>query len=91
MQIVERCPDDDEIAYIKLMPNVDHPMRAFGEFPLDRVPILTMVRCPDGWWRAWGLAVDQFPRLPRGGAAGALAGSVRADAATTARRLSSVR
>ena len=35
MQFVERCPDDDEIAYVKFMPNVDHPMRAFGQAPLD--------------------------------------------------------
>lgn len=61
MQFVERCPDDDAIAYVKFMPNVDHTMRAFGEALLEHVQILTMVRCPDLLWRAWGLAEDHFP------------------------------
>lgn len=61
MQFVERCPDDDNIAYVKFMPNVDQNMRAFGEMPLDDVHILTMVRCPDEWWRAWGLSHNYFP------------------------------
>ena len=61
MQFVERSPDDDDIAYVKFMPNVDHAMRAFGEMPISTARILTMVRCPDGWWRAWGLGVDRFP------------------------------
>lgn len=62
MQFVERCPDDDTIVYVKFMPNVDHAMRAFGEIPLDDVRILTMVRCPDGLWRAWGgLSHNHFP------------------------------
>jgi len=61
MQFVERCPDDDEIAYVKFMPNVDHPMRAFGQAPLEHAYVLTMVRCPDGWWRSWGLSENYFP------------------------------
>ena len=61
MQFVERCPDDDEIAYVKFMPNVEHPMRAFGQAPLDHADVLTMVRCPDGWWRSWGLSENYFP------------------------------
>ena len=61
MQFVERCPDDDEIAYVKFMPNVEHPMRAFGEMPLEHAFVLTMVRCADGLWRAWGLSENHFP------------------------------
>lgn len=61
MQFVERCPDDGEIAYVKFMPNVEHPMRAFDEVPLEHAYVLTMVRCPDGWWRAWGLSENYFP------------------------------
>lgn len=61
MQFVERCPDADHIAYIKFLPNADHPMRAFGEAQLTNVHILTMVLCPDGWWRAWGLSDNYFP------------------------------
>lgn len=60
-QFVERCPDDHTIAYVKFMPNVDHTMRAFGEVPLDDVHVFTMVRGPDGWWRAWGLSHNHFP------------------------------
>ena len=61
MQFVERCPDDDNIAYVKFIPDVDQPMRAFGEMPIQRARILTMVLSPDGWWRAWGLSHDHFP------------------------------
>jgi hypothetical protein len=43
------------------MPDVDHAMRAFVEMPIEGARILTMVLCPDGWWRAWGLTVDHFP------------------------------
>lgn len=61
MQFVARNPDDDNIAYVKFMPNADRAMRAFGEIPISNARILTMVRCPDGWWRAWGLGIDHFP------------------------------
>lgn len=62
MQFVERCPDADDIAYVKFMPNVEHTMRAFGEAPLGKVHILTMILCPDGLWRSWGLSENYFPR-----------------------------
>ena len=65
MQFVDRCPDADDIAYVKFMPNVDHPMRAFGAVPLERAQVLTLVLCPDGWWRAWGLSEDYFPPAAR--------------------------
>ncbi|RIT28087.1 PIN domain-containing protein [Mycobacteroides abscessus] len=61
MQFSERCPDDDTIVYAKFMPNVAHPVRAFGEIPIDSAHILTMVLCPDGLWRAWGLSHNYFP------------------------------
>lgn len=61
MQFVVPCPDDATIAYVKFMPNADHAMKAFGEAPLERVHILTMVLCPDGLWRAWGLSENYFP------------------------------
>ena len=44
------------------MPNVEHPMHAFGVAPLTHVHILTMVLCPDGWWRAWSLSENYFPK-----------------------------
>jgi predicted nucleic acid-binding protein len=61
MQFVERCPDSETITYVKFMPNVEHPMRAFGEVPLAEVHVLTMVLCPDKFWRAWGLSRNYFP------------------------------
>lgn len=60
MQNIEKCPGDDEIVYAKFMPNVDHPMRGFGEAPVEDAKILTLVRCEDGWWRAWSLSTH-FP------------------------------
>lgn len=61
MQYVVRCPEDAEIAYVKFMPDIDQPMRAFQEFPLTQALVLTMVRYPDGYWRAWGLSENSFP------------------------------
>ena len=61
MQFVERCDDDERIAYVKFMPNVDHPMHGFGEAPIANGKVLTMVLCPDGLWRAWGLSENYFP------------------------------
>ena len=67
MQFVERCPDADDVAYVKFMTGADHSMRAFGEVPLRHVYVLTMVRWPDSWWRAWGLS-DRVPALLTSGA-----------------------
>ena len=61
MQFVQECPGDDDIAYVKFLPQVDHPMVSFGAAPLKRVYILTMVRHPEGWWQAWGLSENRFP------------------------------
>lgn len=57
----EPCPGDDDIVYAKFMPNVEHPMRAFAGAPVENAKILTLVRCEDGWWRAWGLSPNYFP------------------------------
>ncbi|WP_239655403.1 hypothetical protein [Mycobacterium riyadhense] len=62
MQFVERCPDGDDIAYVKFLPNPgDHPIRAFGDALLPNVHVLTMRLCSDGWGRAWGLSENYFP------------------------------
>ncbi len=70
MQFVERCPGDDEIRYVKFMPNAEHSMQAFDDYLLEHGYVLTMVLCPDGWWRAWGLSENYFPTSAdvRGGA-----------------------
>ncbi len=34
MQFVERCPGDDDIAYVKFMPNVEHAGVAFAAMPI---------------------------------------------------------
>jgi hypothetical protein len=60
MQFVEPCPDDDSIAYVKFMPNVDHPMQAFAEAAVPNAKVLTMVRCDDGFWRAWALSDNSY-------------------------------
>lgn len=69
MQFVQQCPGADDIAYVKFMPNVDHPMVSFGAAPLKQAYILTLVRRSDRLWVAWGLSENQFPgpeeiRLP---------------------------
>ena len=46
---------------MKFMPNVIHPMHGFGEAPIANGKVLTMVLCPDGLWRAWGLSENYFP------------------------------
>ncbi|MEU3472781.1 PIN domain-containing protein [Rhodococcus sp. NPDC006774] len=66
MQYVETCTDaPDSIAYIKFMPDSGHPMRAFGAVPLTRVQVLTVEKCPDGYWRVWGLSENYFPSAAR--------------------------
>ena len=62
MQFVENCTEaTDSIAYIKFMPDSGHTMRAFGPVLLERVQVLTVVKCPDGCWRVWGLSENHFP------------------------------
>lgn len=60
MQFVERCPDDDAIAYVKFMQGFDYPARLDDE-PDNGLLVLTMVRYGDGIWRAWGLTENYFP------------------------------
>jgi predicted nucleic acid-binding protein len=61
MEFVDECPGHEDISYVKFMPNVEHPLRGFAVAPVDDAKILTMVRCPDGWWRAWGLGPNYYP------------------------------
>lgn len=61
VQFVERCPGDDEIAYIKFMPNATHSAVAFTAAPIEDVKIPTLVLCPDGLWRVWGIRTGRFP------------------------------
>lgn len=66
MQFVEPCPDaPDDIAYAKFMPDTGHPMRSFSAAPLPNAMILTVVRCPDGLWRVWGLSDHYRPSAAR--------------------------
>ncbi|WP_193044365.1 hypothetical protein [Mycolicibacterium baixiangningiae] len=61
MQFPERCPGDDDIAYIKFMPNAEHAAVAFATTPIYDAKILTLLRCADGIWRVWGLSPSRFP------------------------------
>lgn len=57
--------DPDNIAYIRFMPGTGWNMRAFAEVPLSEVRILTLVKCPEGWWRVWGLSTNYQPSANR--------------------------
>lgn len=62
MQSVEESPDEPElIKYVKLIDTGGRAMRSFGEAVLREVYILTVVACPDGWWRVWGLSFNHVP------------------------------
>ena len=66
MQNVHYCDNaPDEIAYIKFTPDTGFPMRAFAGAPLQRVQVLTLVSCPDRWWRVWGISENHFPSARR--------------------------
>jgi len=66
MQNVHYSPNAPEkIAYVKFMPGDEWSMRAFGEAPLESAQILTIVNCPDGWWRVWGVSKNYFPSANR--------------------------
>lgn len=66
MQNVHYCEDaPDEIAYVKFTPDTGFSMRAFAGAPLQQVQILTLVSCPAGWWRVWGISENYFPSARR--------------------------
>lgn len=51
----------ERLAYVRFMPSTGRSMRAFGDFPLDEVQILTVALCADGWWRVWGVSSNHQP------------------------------
>lgn len=57
--------DPDNIAYIRFMPDAGWNMRAFAEVSLPEVRILTLVKCPDRWWRVWGISTNYQPSANR--------------------------
>lgn len=61
MQFVERCPGDDDIAYIKFMPETEHAAVAFATMPIYDAKILTLLNGADRIWRVWGLSPSRFP------------------------------
>lgn len=66
MQNVHYCEEaPDEIAYVKFMLDTGFPMRAFAGAALPEAQILTLVLCPDGWWRVWGLSRNYVPSARR--------------------------
>lgn len=52
---IQRSPGDHSVVYVTFIPNVPHSVLASLDAPTPDVKILTLVRCPDGWWRTWGL------------------------------------
>lgn len=62
---LERDEPADDIAAVKFMRDTGHPMRAFGDAPLDEVMVLTLVLEADGWWRVWGLSQNHVPSNSR--------------------------
>jgi predicted nucleic acid-binding protein len=66
MQNVLYCEDAPaQIVYVKFMPDTGWSMRAFDEAPLEVAQILTLVNCPDSWWRVWGISKNYFPSANR--------------------------
>ncbi|MDZ7885907.1 MAG: PIN domain-containing protein [Mycobacterium sp.] len=61
IESVDRCPDDENVAYVKFLPNVSRSMRSFGPVLLADAKILTMLMCADGLWRVWGLSPGRYP------------------------------
>lgn len=51
----------DKLAYVRFMRSTGRSVRAFDDFPLDDVQILTVVHCADGWWRVWGISSNYQP------------------------------
>ncbi len=37
----------------------------FAEAALDDVQVLTLLNCPDGWWRVWGISRNYIPSAKR--------------------------
>lgn len=52
---------EDDVAYVRFMPDTGHAMRAFGDYEISEYVILTVLRCEDGWWRVWGISQNYKP------------------------------
>jgi len=59
--LIERDEPHPQIAAAKFIRDTGWSMQAFDDAPLDEVVVLTVVLCPDGWWRVWGMSKNHVP------------------------------
>jgi predicted nucleic acid-binding protein len=53
--------EPDKIAYVKFIPPTSDGGIMFASAPLNDAHVLTLVKCDDGIWRAWGLSRNAIP------------------------------
>lgn len=51
----------DRLAYVRFVKSTGRSVRAFEDFALDEVQVLTVVFCTDRWWRVWGISSNYQP------------------------------
>lgn len=62
MTVVQDCPDDDDIKYVKFVHFAGEVGVAFADAPLNDFWAVTMVRVPGPLtWKVWGLSRNRFP------------------------------
>jgi|SwirhirootsSR3_FD_contig_61_3642178_length_1634_multi_6_in_0_out_0_2 predicted nucleic acid-binding protein len=67
-QFVDENPErPDVIQYVKLIDTGGRAMRSFGDADIRDVHVLTVVACPDGWWRVWGISPNYYPSASEAG------------------------
>ncbi|MFD6176831.1 MULTISPECIES: PIN domain-containing protein [unclassified Isoptericola] len=63
--MAQRVDQNDEhpelVAHVRFIPPTASSAQVFADAVLPEAHVLTLVRCDDGWWRAWGLSRNRYP------------------------------
>ncbi|MGV8873597.1 MAG: hypothetical protein ACOH2Q_13795 [Rhodococcus sp. (in: high G+C Gram-positive bacteria)] len=59
---VHRHKTRDDVVYLKMVPDVGHSLRVFGDVELADYLVLQLQRGEYGWWRAHTLSEKRWPR-----------------------------
>jgi len=66
MSVVEDCPGDNEIKYVKFIHYAGQVGKAFATAPLPEFVSLTLVKVPGPFpWKVWGMSLNSFPPAER--------------------------
>ncbi|MDQ2755220.1 MAG: hypothetical protein M3Y71_01440 [Actinomycetota bacterium] len=62
MSVVEECPDDADIRYVKFIEySGDLAAQAFEQAELHEYYVVTVLQVTHGEWKVWGISHNRFP------------------------------